>query len=243
MYRLDAHTMYDRWHANVRRGHTTAGGTILAHRLDCGMSRVDNLPDDEPVDVDVSDILRQLRILEESVSSPDERREVERIKRLTERIPGSARIRKYTKRDIMESVVGGIVFCLPLLVEDGVFEIAEWFATVTVGPLPLFLTLNLLFILGLTGGVLYGTDFREVQITQPFFGIVPRRLVAVLLISFVVAAGMMLMWGRLHEADPNAIERLGRITVLWAAAALGASLGDILPGESRGTDLGSIERT
>lgn len=195
---------------------------------------------DNPSDVDVEDVVRELTILEETVSSPEERRAVRRTRRLTERIPGGRQIQKYTGRDITESAVGGIAFSLPLLVEDGVFDIAAWFATMSVGPVPVFLALNVLFVIALTTAILFGTDFREVAVTRPFFGIVPRRLVGVLVVSFVVAGAMLFLWGRLHEADPTRVEQLGRITVLWAAAALGASLGDLLPGESRGRDLADV---
>ena len=189
---------------------------------------------------DVEDVLEQLRVLERTVTTPEERREVERAKRMIKHVPGSDRIRKYTTRDISEGIVGGIVFSLPLLVEDGVFEIAEWFLAFTVGPLPVFLAVNSIFVVALATGLLYATDFRDVRVTRPIFGIVPRRLLGVLVISFTVAAVMMYMWGRLHEEDPTALERLARITVLWAAAALGATLGDILPGESSGTDINDL---
>ena len=185
---------------------------------------------------DIDDVLRQLDELEETVSSAEERQGVQQTRRMLERVPGSKRIKKYTTRDVAEGAVGAIVFSLPLLVEDGVFEIAEWFTTVTVGPLPVFLVLNVTFIVALTAGLLYATDFRDV-VAHPILGIVPRRLVAVLTISFLVAGGMMYMWGRLHEEDPTQLEAFGRITVIWAAAALGATIADILPGESTGTDI------
>ncbi len=189
---------------------------------------------------DIEDVLEQLRVLERTVTTPEEQREVERAKRMIKRVPGSDRIRKYTTRDISEGIVGGIVFSLPLLVEDGVFEIAEWFLEFTVGPLPIFLAVNSIFVVALATGLLYATDFRDVRITSPIFGVVPRRLLGVLVISFTVAAVMMFIWGRLHEEDPTALERLARITVLWAAAALGSTLGDILPGESSGTDISDL---
>jgi len=47
----------------------------------------------------------------------------------------------------------------------------------------------------------------------------------------------MVTWGRLFLDDPMNTAAFARITVVWAAAALGASLGDIHPGESKGTDL------
>ena len=185
---------------------------------------------------DIDDVLRQLDELEETVSSAEERQGVQQTRRMLERVPGSKRIKKYTTRDVAEGAVGAIVFSLPLLVEDGVFEIAEWFTATTLGPVPVFLTVNVAFVVVLTAGLLYATDFRDV-VNHRMFGLVPRRLVAVLTISFLVAAMMMFMWGRLHEEDPTRLEMLGRITVIWAAAALGATIADILPGESSGTDI------
>lgn len=52
-----------------------------------------------------------------------------------------------------------------------------------------------------------------------------------------VAAGTMFMWGRLHLGDPTTLEQIARISVVWTATAVGATLGDILPGESQGEDL------
>ncbi len=189
---------------------------------------------------DIEDVLEQLEQLEESITHPENQAALAQTRRRLASIPGRQRIRKYTTRDMVEASVGGIVFSLPLLVEDGVFEIAEWFAAFTLGPIPLFLLVNTVFIVGLAAGVLYATDFREVSISRPLFGIIPRRLLGILVISFVVAAVMMFMWGRLHEEDPTGVEQLGRITVIWAASALGACLGDILPGESKGSDINDL---
>jgi len=192
-----------------------------------------------PTEYEIRDVLKQLDELEATVSSSDERREVRRTRRMLEGVPGEEYIRKYTTRDVAEGVVGGILFSLPLLVEDGVFEIADWFLTVFVGPIPVFLFVNILFITVLTAGLLYATDIREIQM-RLIFGIIPKRLVTSLTISFVVALGMMVMWGRLHAEDPTLVEQFSRVTVIWAAAALGATLGDILPGESQGQDLATM---
>lgn len=99
---------------------------------------------------------------------------------------------------------------------------------------------NTLFVVTLTTGLLYYTDIREVHVTRSILGVAPRRLVGVLAVAAVVAAGMLFTWGRLHEGTPTTAERLSRVTVVWSAAALGAALGDILPGESKGEDLGDI---
>lgn len=194
----------------------------------------------EPTDYSIDDVFTQLERLEETVTSEVERREVERTRRMLERVPGGEHISKYTTRDMGEAFVGGILFALPLLVEDGVFEIAEWFTEVTIAQIPVFLVANVLFIFVLTAGLLYAVDFREITITNPLFGFIPRRLLGVLVISFVVAAMTMFMWGRLHEEDPTTLEQFARITVIWAAAALGAVLADILPGESKGTDISEL---
>ncbi len=193
-----------------------------------------------PTEYDIDDVYKQLQLLEATVTSDEERREVRRARKMLKHVPGSDRISKYTTRDMGEAFVGGIVFSLPLLVEDGVFEIAEWFTEYMIASVPIFLVVNVLFVLLLTTGLLYAIDFREVKITNPLFGFIPRRLLGVLIISFLVAAGTMFMWGRLHEEDPSTVERFSRITVIWAAAALGAVLADILPGESKGTDVSEI---
>lgn len=202
------------------------------------MSRDDGTrPEGAAEDVDVDDILSQLRHLEGKITDAEHRRELQHAKRMLRRLPGSDHIQKYTTRDIGEALVGSIIFALPLLVEDGVFLIADHFLEVLVAGVPVFLLVNVGFVIALTAGLLYAVDFREVRIVNPIFGVVPRRLVGVLTISFVATGGLMVMWGRMFLDDPTPTAAFARITVVWAAAALGASLGDILPGESKGTDL------
>lgn len=190
----------------------------------------------------MDDVIEELDALEGGIPQGDEQGDVRRIRRMVERVPGSKQIQKYTPRDMGEAFIGGLVFSLPLLVEDGVFEIAEWFTRYTVGPFPALLLLNVLLIIMVTAGLLYVVDIRDVQISRPLFGIIPRRLVGVLGISFLCAAGMMLLWGRLHEGDPTTVEAFSRVSVIWASAALGAVLTDILPGESKGQDVSDLIR-
>ncbi|MFC4437845.1 MULTISPECIES: DUF2391 domain-containing protein [Natrialbaceae] len=194
-----------------------------------------------PSEPDVDHLLEHLEELEGLVDDPAEREQVRRTMRVARRIPGvnavENGIRKYTARDMAEAFVGSILLALPLLVEDGVFEIAEHFVAVTVSGVPLFLLSNVLFILLLTTGLIYWTDIRKVSVTKPLFGFVPRRLVGVLGISFLTAAGLMVMWGRIFVEGPTSAEAFARITVIWTAGAFGAALGDILPGESEGHDV------
>jgi len=192
-------------------------------------------------DVGLDEILSQLDELEETIETPEQHQELRETKHLIERLPGGEflddKIDKYTTRDLGEAFVGSIIFSLPFLVEDGVFVIADHFLPVLVAGVPVYLVAHVLFVITLTTGLIYAVDFREVRIVNPIFGLVPRRLVGVLLISFLTSAGLMVLWGRMAIGDPTTTIAFARTTVIWAAAALGASLGDILPGESKGTDL------
>ncbi|MEF8813757.1 MAG: DUF2391 domain-containing protein [Halovenus sp.] len=194
-----------------------------------------------PENVAVNDILDQLRELEGTITTAEQHEELQETRRMLERLPGGEEIEghisKYTTRDIGEAFVGSIIFALPLLVEDGVFIIADHFLEVLVAGIPVFLAANVVFVTALTAGLIYAVDVREVRINNPILGVIPRRLVGVLAVSFLTAAGLMILWGRMFIDDPSTVSALSRITVVWAAAALGASLGDILPGESKGTDL------
>lgn len=196
-------------------------------------------------DPDIEDLLAKLDALRDTVDEEHEREKVRQTISLVERMPGTGalaeRITKYTSRDLAESFVGAVLFALPLLVEGGVFEIAAWFAATTVAGVPVLLIGHVGFIFLATAGLLYFADFRQITIRHPIFGVIPRRYAGVLLVSLTTSATMLLFWGRLHEGDPTAVERVGRIAVVWAAAAFGAGLGDILPGESQGEDLGKFD--
>lgn len=195
-----------------------------------------------PAEPDIDRLLDHLEELEETVDNPAEREQVRRTMQVARRIPGhrilEERIQKYTTRDLAEAFVGGILLSLPMLVEDGIFTIAEWLLATTVAGIPVFLVGNVTFIVLLTIGLIYWSDIREVQITNPILGIVPRRLVGVLAVSFLSSALLFALWGRHLEVESaNTLDVFAPITVVWAAAAFGAALGDILPGESRGYDI------
>jgi uncharacterized membrane protein len=204
----------------------------------------DALADDQVQSLDR--LLEELRELEETVDDDTERRQVRETMAIARRLPGprfvERQIRKYTTRDVAEAMLGSLVFALPLLVEDGVFAIAEWLVRtdhlgVDFG-LPVFLLLNVCFVVVLTTAVLYGIDLRDVRAPNPILGLVPRRLVGVLLVSFFTGAFLFFFWGRhLAGAPATRVELVAQLSVVWVAAALGGSLGDILPGESRGYDI------
>ena len=193
-----------------------------------------------------AEVVEELESLEESVDSADERRKARRIRRLGEQLYQleqealgnvEERIQRYTTRDVVEAFVGSTIFSLPLLVEGGVQEIGEHFATTLVYGVPVFFLANIAFVGVVTGGMLYYAEFREVELTF-VFGVVPRRLAAVLVISFLTAAGTMALWARLDLGQP--FVAVCQVSVVWTAGAFGAGLGDILPGESEGEDVGEV---
>ena len=146
------------------------------------------------------------------------------------------RIQKYTSRDIAEAFVGSIFFAIPFLVEDGVFEIADYFLSVRFAGLPVAFLLNAAFVLVMILALVYWAGPQDVRIRRPLFGVIPRRLIGIAIVSFLTAAALMTLWGRVNGwADP--VVALARISVVWTVASFGASLGDILPGESSGADI------
>jgi uncharacterized membrane protein len=203
-------------------------------------------PEARPPDADLERLVEELEELEELVDDPAEREQVRKTLHVAHRLPGlhavENGIKRYTTRDMAEAFVGSVLLSLPLLVEDGVFEIAEHFVEFTVSGVPVFLVSNVLFIGLLTTALIYWTDIRDVRVTDPLFGFVPRRLVGVLGISLLTATGLMIMWGRVFEGDPTTAEAIGRITVIWTAGAFGAALGDLLPESDRAADGGIDDR-
>lgn len=190
--------------------------------------------------VGVADLLDQLDRLEETVDAAEERREVEQTREMAERLsPGmlGTRIRKYTTRDVAQAFVGSVVFALPLLVEDGVNEIAGHFLAVHVSGIPVFLAANVVFLATMTGALIYWADIQRIDVTTRVAGVpIPRRLIGTLVVSLATATVMMAMWGRVGTWQSAPVAG-ARISVVWTAAAIGGALGDILPGESAGEDI------
>ncbi|WP_123620237.1 hypothetical protein [Halorubrum sp. CSM-61] len=145
-------------------------------------------------------------------------------------------IQKYTSRDIAEAFVGSVFFSIPFLVEDGVFDIAEFFLSFRVGLFPVYFLVNVAFVLLMILALVYWAGPKDVKVSRPLLGFIPRRLVGTALVSFLTAASLMTMWGRVDNwEDP--LVALARVSVVWTVASFGAALGDILPGESSGADI------
>jgi uncharacterized membrane protein len=222
-----------------------------------GAALGDILAEDDPIaaaprrataDADVSDaalvasIYEEFDDLESVAGSAADRREVRTLR--VQAVGAAAgrplgrRIRKYTTRDVAEAFVGSVVFSIPFLVEDGVFDIAAYFLSFRIGQFPVFFTLNAAFVLGMVAALVYWAGPQDVTDTRPLFGVVPRRLIGISVVSFLTAAALMTTWGRVAWATPTVA--VARISVVWTVASFGAALGDVLPGESSGDDIADI---
>ncbi|WP_435101468.1 hypothetical protein [Halarchaeum sp. P4] len=211
-------------------------GHGVSERITGVLASADDLSDEELL----QSLNEQFDELVAAVEKPADRRAIERIR---DRTVSTAldtglgdQIRKYTGRDVAEAFVGSIFFSVPFLVEDGVFDVAAYFLSFRLGEFPVFYLANAAFVVVMIAMLVYWAGPQDVRPTQPLFGFVPPRLVGIALVSFLTAAALMTMWGRVDDwANPSVA--LARISVVWTVASFGAALGDILPGESSGGDL------
>lgn len=177
--------------------------------------------------VGVDDLLDELEVLEGTVKSDDARRRVRETIALardldTETTFGRV-ITGFDRHDAAEALVGSVVFGIPMVIESGTLEAGAFVSTH-----PAYFVGTLLFGVSLVVGLLYFAEVQDVRIVDPLFGIVPRRLVAVLAIAAVTAVVMMTGWGRVSWATPWLATC--QVSVCFVGMAIGAALGDILPG-------------
>jgi uncharacterized membrane protein len=132
-------------------------------------------------------------------------------------------IRGYDRADLAESLLGALLFGIPMFVEGGTNEVGAFVATH-----PLYLLGTHVLALAIVISIIYVADFQDVRVHRPFLGVVPRRLVGVMSVSFLTAVVMMTMWGRVSWTDPWLA--ISTISVAFVPMAIGAALGDILPG-------------
>jgi uncharacterized membrane protein len=182
---------------------------------------------DTPSDPDLDDLLDELEELEETVDHPEEQAQVRRTMRVARRaaMPGTFGrvVRGFDRHDVAEAVVGSVVFGIPMLVEGGTLEIGEFIAAH-----PPALLITIAGTVAIVVGLLYVAEIQQVEIHRPLFGIVPRRLAGVVGVSYVMAFFLMTVWGRVDWADPWLA--LCQTSVAFSTMAIGAALGDILPG-------------
>ena len=186
-------------------------------------SAEESATDPEP---DIEDVFDELEELEDIVDSREEReqvRETMRVLRRTRPRRTFGRLRdSFDSRDVGEALVGAFVFGMPMVVEGGTLEIGEFIARH-----PLLFAVTVAVGVTLVMGILHAVQFQRVE-ADLLFGVISIRLVSTLTISAGMAAVLMTIWGRVEWAAPSVAA--GQITVTAIVMAVGASLGDVLPG-------------
>lgn len=179
----------------------------------------------ESGDSDIGDAMEELEELEELVDSPEAREQVREAMWTLRRSPRRpfGRLRdSFDRRDAGEALVGSFIFGVPVIIEDGALDVGRFIADK-----PLYLVFTALLGLGLVLGILQAVEFEKVE-EDLLFGVVPVRLVGILAISAVAAAVLMTAWGRVDWTESGVAA--SRTLVTAVVMAIGASLGDILPG-------------
>ncbi|UIP00551.1 DUF2391 family protein [Halobaculum sp. CBA1158] len=177
----------------------------------------------------VEDLIEDLETLEESVDDADERRKVRDAMRTARDLstPHSGVfgrvVRGFDRGDLAEALVGSVLFGIPMLVEGGTTEVGAFIAT-----RPASLAGTAAFAVALTVGILYVAEFQDVRVQNPILGVVPRRPVGVLGVAVLTAVVGLTAWGRVDWAEPTVA--LGSVLVATVPMAVGAALGDLLPG-------------
>ncbi len=174
-----------------------------------------------------SDLFDELEDLDDHVDDDEARAQLREVKELaTDMQPDGTFgrvIYGFDANDLAEAALGSLLFGIPMAVEGGTNEAGEFLA----GHLPL-LAANAAAIVAIVYGLLYVAEFQDVRVADPFFGVIPRRLVGVLAASTVTAALLLTAWGRVAWTDPALA--VATVSVAVLPMAIGAALGDILPG-------------
>jgi hypothetical protein len=181
---------------------------------------------DSPETPDLGDAMDELAELEELVDSPEEREQVREVmwtlRRARPRTFGRLR-EAFDLRDAGEALVGSFIFGIPMVVEEGTLEVGAFIAG-----RPLYLGLTAALGLAVVLGILRAVEFAKVE-EDLVFGLIPLRLVGILTIAAGAALVLMTVWGRVDWAgEPQVAASQTLVTAV--VMAVGASLGDILPG-------------
>ncbi|MDS0277001.1 DUF2391 domain-containing protein [Halomicroarcula sp. S1AR25-4] len=191
--------------------------------------------DDLETDDDgISELFDELEELATIVDSPEERRQVREAMRAAaeaqddEPVVFGRIIYGFDRKDLAESVLGSLLFGIPMAVESGTVEAGRHIAQH-----PLYLLGTLASAVVMVIGILYVADFQDVRVANRILGLVPRRLAGVTLTAFVVAVALLTGWGVVEwsTTDPAVVWASFCVcSVAFVPMAIGAALGDILPG-------------
>ena len=175
---------------------------------------------------DADEVAALLDRLEELTDTPAEREQVREVvqARMGIDVEVFGRVVSgFDRGDLAEALVGSVVFGIPMFVESGTTEVGGHLVTHPAGTVA-----TLAGTIGIVVGILYVSDIQDVRVTEPLFGVVPRRLVGAVGVAFATAVAGMTIWGRVGWAEPGVA--LAGVTVAFVPMAIGAVLSDILPG-------------
>jgi uncharacterized membrane protein len=182
---------------------------------------------DDEDDPDMGDLFDELAELEDSVDSEDERERVRETMRMAMEVQDSEVFGRvvfgFDRSDAAEALLGSLLFGIPMFVEGGTEEVGQFIAD-----RPHYFLLTNALTVALVAGILYVADFQDVRVHNPLFGFIPRKFAGVVTIPLVTAAVVMTAWGRVDWADPWLA--VCQVAVALVPMAIGAALGDLLPG-------------
>jgi len=181
----------------------------------------------------IGELFDELEELETIVDSEPERRQVREAMRAATNAQDDDPavfgrvIWGFDRADFAEAVLGSLLFGIPMAVEGGTRD-----AGLHIAQHPLYLLGTLATAVALVVGILYVADFQDVRIANRIFGFIPRRLAGVTLIALGTSVALLTGWGMVEwSTDPGLVwESLCICSVAFVPMAIGAALGDILPG-------------
>ncbi|MFC7021478.1 MULTISPECIES: DUF2391 family protein [Haloarcula] len=197
------------------------------------MSEDDNHQPDVDEEDAIGALFDELEALEDIVDTPMEREQVREAMRAAIDVQGHETpvfgrvVWGFDRADFAEAVLGSLLFGIPMAVESGTVDAGRHIARH-----PLYFAGTVAAAVAMVVGILYVADFQDVRVADRLFGVVPRRLVGVTLTAFLTAVAVLTAWGVVEwSTDPRVTwVSLCVCSVAFVPMAIGAALGDILPG-------------
>ena len=181
----------------------------------------------------IGELFDELEELEDIVDSDEERQQVrEAMRAATDaQDDGPAVFGRviwgFDREDFAESVLGSLLFGIPMAVEGGTVD-----AGLHIARHPLYFFGTVVSAVAMVIGILYVADYQDVRVAHRIFGIVPRRLAGVTATALGTSVALLTGWGLVDwSTDPQLVwESLCICAIAFVPMAIGAALGDILPG-------------
>lgn len=190
-------------------------------------------PPDGDTDQPVAALFDELEELERIVDSPAEREQVREamqaaVDAQSSQTPVFGRvIWGFDRSDFAEAVLGSLLFGIPMAVESGTVDAGRHIAQH-----PLYFAGTVAAAVAMVVGILYVADFQDVRVAKRIFGLIPVRLVGVTGTAFLTSVALLTGWGVVEWSTDPAVAwvSLCVCAVAFVPMAIGAALGDILPG-------------